>query len=106
MHFQTKVLIVSVLIVCVMAGAIGSFWYRQTSKQAQSSAERYIGSVLERLNGSFETMPRISMIFMAGKSAAAKVRSLIVTLRKIRVVDLSSAHLRCRGPITHIKEQL
>ena len=42
MHFQTKVLIVSVLIVCVMAGAIGSFWYRQTSKQAQSSAERYI----------------------------------------------------------------
>ena len=58
MHFQTKVLIVSVLIVCVMAGAIGSFWYRQTSKQAQSSAERYIGSVLERLNGSFETMLR------------------------------------------------
>lgn len=58
MHFQTKVLIVSVLIVCVMAGAIGSFWYQQTSKQAQSSAERYIGSVLERLNGSFETMLR------------------------------------------------
>lgn len=56
LHFQTKVLIVSLLIVCVMAGAIGGFWYRQTSKQAQHAAERYIGSVLERLNGSFETM--------------------------------------------------
>ena len=57
-HFQAKVLIVSVLIVCVMAGAIGGFWYRQTSRQAQNAAERYIGSVLERLNGSFETMLR------------------------------------------------
>lgn len=35
MHFQTKVLIVSVLIVCVMAGAIGSFWYRQRSGAAE-----------------------------------------------------------------------
>ena len=36
MHFQTKVLIVSVLIVCVMAGAkLGRALYRQRSGAAE-----------------------------------------------------------------------
>lgn len=56
--FRFKVLAGTLAIAVILLGTITWIWYGVTSRNAIQAAERYVGSVLERLNGSFETMLR------------------------------------------------
>lgn len=54
--FRFKIIAVSIAILCITFGLTTYIWYVEISDSAKSSAERYVGSVLERINGTFETM--------------------------------------------------
>lgn len=54
--FRFRILLLSLLAMCIMDVLIGVTWYSITAKEAQKSTEKYIGTVLEQSNETFETM--------------------------------------------------